>query len=77
MRTVICLKKKTKKRPLTAEDKKENRRLSSQRVFNENVIEMLKRFKIVADRYRNRRKRFGFGLRLNLITGIYNYELAL
>jgi len=67
-------KKKTKKHPLTSEDKKENKKLSSQRVLNENVIGMLKRFKIIADKYRNRRKRFG--LRLNLIAGIYNYELV-
>ncbi|NGX58103.1 MAG: hypothetical protein K940chlam3_01004 [Chlamydiae bacterium] len=66
-------KKKTKKNPLTKEDKKKNRKLSSERVLNENVIGMIKRFKIVADRYRNRRKRFG--LRFNLIVGIYNYEL--
>ncbi|KJV55040.1 transposase [Orientia tsutsugamushi str. Kato PP] len=39
----------------------------------ENVIAMLKRFKIIADKYRNRRKRFG--LRFNLISGIYNFEL--
>jgi hypothetical protein len=67
-------KKKTKKYPLTAEDKRNNRHLSSQRVLNENVIGMLKRFKIIADRYRNRRKRFG--LRFNLIAGIYNFELG-
>lgn len=67
-------KKKTKKSPLTKEDKKSNRKLSSLRVLNENVIGMLKRFKIIADKYRNRRKRFG--LRFNLIAGIYNYELA-
>lgn len=66
-------KKKTKKNPLTKEDKKKNRELSSQRVLNENVIGMVKRFKIIADRYRNRRKRFG--LRFNLIAGIYNFEL--
>lgn len=66
-------KKKTKKCPLTKDDKKQNRVLSSQRVLNENVIGMLKRFKIIADRYRNRRKRFG--LRFNLIAGIYNFEL--
>ena len=67
-------KKKTKKNPLTKEDKLKNRELSSERVLNENVIGMIKRFKIVADRYRNRRKRFG--LRFNLITAIYNMELA-
>lgn len=67
-------KKKTKKKPLTKEDKKANRQLSSERVLNENVIGVLKRFKIIADRYRNRRKRFA--LRLNLIAGIYNWELS-
>ena len=66
-------KKKTKRRPLTKEDKENNKRLSSERVLNENVLGMLKRFKIIADKYRNRRKRFG--LRFNLIAGIYNYEL--
>jgi len=66
-------KKKSKKNPLTKEDKKNNQKLSSERVLNENVIGMLKRFKIIADKYRNRRKRFG--LRFNLIAGIYNYEL--
>ena len=66
-------KKKTKKNPLSKEDKRNNKKLSSERVLNENVIGMLKRFKIIADRYRNRRKRFG--LRFNLIAGIYNWEL--
>lgn len=66
-------KKKTKKKPLTKEDKKANRRLASERALNENVIGVLKRFKIIAERYRNRRKRFA--LRFNLIAGIYNLEL--
>ncbi|KAF3361912.1 hypothetical protein PHSC3_001469 [Chlamydiales bacterium STE3] len=56
------------------EDKKNNKKLSSERVSNENVIGLLKRFKIIADRYRNRRKRFGF--RFNLIVGIYNLGLC-
>ncbi len=67
-------KKKTKKNPLTKEDKRNNRELSSQRVLNENVIGMIKRFKIVSDRYRNKRKRFG--LRFNLIAAIYNMEIG-
>lgn len=67
-------KKKSKKKPLTKEDKKKNQELSSERVLNENVIGMVKRFKIIADKYRNRRRRFG--LRFNLIAGIYNLELA-
>jgi phage terminase large subunit GpA-like protein len=66
-------KKKSKKNPLTKEDKKQNQTLSAERVPNENVIGSVKRFKIIADKYRNRRKRFG--LRFNLIAGIYNFEL--
>ncbi len=66
-------KKKTKKNPLTKEDKKNNQKLASERVLNENVIGSIKRFKIISDRYRNRRKRFT--LRFNLIAGIYNWEL--
>jgi hypothetical protein len=66
-------KKHSKKHPLTQEDKTRNKQLSSERVPNEHSIGMIKRFKIVADKYRNRRKRFG--LRFNLISGIYNYEL--
>ena len=66
-------KKKSKNNPLTLSDKQRNRELSSQRVLNEHAIGKIKRFKIVADKYRNRRKRFG--LRFNLIAGIYNREL--
>jgi hypothetical protein len=66
-------KKKSKHNPLTKEDKIRNRELSSERVLNEHVLGKLKRFKIISDRYRNRRKRFG--LRFNLIAGIYNFEL--
>jgi hypothetical protein len=66
-------KKKTKKNPLTKDDQKNNRQLVSERVLNENVSGVIKRFKIIADRYRNRRKRFA--LRFNLIAGIYNFEL--
>ena len=46
-------KKKRAKNPLTKDDKQNNRKLASQRALNENVIGMLKRFKIIADRYRN------------------------
>jgi hypothetical protein len=66
-------KKKSKRHPLTEEEKANNQRLSRDRVLNENVIGSVKRFKIISDRYRNRRKRFG--LRFNLIAGIYNLEL--
>lgn len=67
-------KKSTKKKPLTVAEKQQNRKISSERVLNENVIGSLKRFRILSDRYRNRRKRFG--LRFNLIAGIYNFEVG-
>ncbi|WP_425363764.1 IS5 family transposase [Candidatus Tisiphia endosymbiont of Hybos culiciformis] len=65
-------KKKSKKKPLTNEDKKNNQNIASQRVTCEHIIGRIKRFKIIADRYRNRRKRFA--LRVNLIAGICNFE---
>jgi hypothetical protein len=66
-------KKRSKKNPLTEVDKKENQRISSSRVTVENVIRSIKIFRIIAEKYRNRRKRFS--LRLNLIAAIYNYQL--
>ena len=65
-------KKKSKKHPLSKEDKSFNRLVSRERVLNENVISFIKRFKIVSDKYRNRRKRFK--LRFNLICGICNFD---
>ena len=67
-------KKRTKKSPLTKADKVKNREVSSKRVLNENVIGVVKRFRIIAEKYRNRRKRFN--LRFSLIAGIYNFELG-
>ena len=66
-------KKRSKKNPLTKEDKMQNRKISSSRVLVENVIRCLKIFRVLAEKYRNRRKRYG--LRLNLIAGIYNFQL--
>ena len=65
-------KKKSKNNPLTKEDKKNNQELASKRALNENVIGSINRFKIVSDKYRNRRKRFA--LRFNLIAAIHNLE---
>ena len=66
--------KSSKNKKLTKEQKQQNKKLAKDRVLNEHVIGKLKRFKIIADRYRNRRKRFG--LRFNIIAGIYNYEFS-
>ena len=59
-------KKRSKKHPLSTTDKARNRAISSQRVICENVIAMLKRFKIISDRYRNRHRRFGLRFSLSL-----------
>ena len=67
--------KKSKKHPLTPEQREDNRLLSKQRIFCEHVIGKLKIFRILKERYRNRRKRFG--LRFNLISAIYNLSLNL
>ncbi len=66
-------KKKKKNQKLTKEEKRTNKQLASDRVMNEHVNGLLKRFKVFAEKYRNRRKRFG--LRVNLLAGIYNFEL--
>ena len=63
-------KKRNKKNPLTDEDKKVNREISSERVEIENVFGEIKRFRIIAEKYRNRRKRFG--LRFAIIAAIFN-----
>jgi transposase len=65
--------KKTKRHPLSPAQKTSNRALSRQRILVENIIRRLKIFRILSERYRNRRKRFG--LRFNLIAAIYNMEL--
>jgi hypothetical protein len=56
--------KKSKLHPLSQEQKASNRMLSRKRILIENIIRRLKIFRILSERYRNRRKRFG--LRFNL-----------
>jgi len=65
-------KKKSKCHELTADEKAENRRISSERILIENINAKVKVFKITANKYRNRRKRYG--LRMSLICGIINFE---
>lgn len=66
-------KKRSKKNPLTKDDKIQNQDIARRRVIAENVIGSIKRFKIIADKYRNRRKRFA--LRFNLITAFHNFMI--
>jgi hypothetical protein len=48
--------KRSKKNPLTTEDKLRNHTISSSRIAVENIIRELKIFRIIAEKYRNRRK---------------------
>ena len=65
--------KRSKNNPLTVEQKRENKVLSSIRVCCEHINRRIKRFKIFSCRYRNKRKRHG--LRMALISGIYNLDI--
>jgi len=51
---------------------KYNKSISSPRMKIEHIVGRVKRFKIVAERYRNKMRKFG--LRFNLVSGIVNYE---
>ena len=68
--------KRSKHHPLTLtpEQKQDNRALSRRRIMIEHILGRLKVFKILSERSRNRRRRFG--LRFNLIAAVYNRELA-
>ena len=59
---------------LSSLEKAYNQELARERICIEHVNRRLKIFKILRDRYRNRRRRYG--LRCNLIAAFYNYELA-
>lgn len=66
--------KKPRRAELSGEQKESNRELAGRRIVVEHVIRSLKVFRILAERYRNRRRRFQ--LRFNLIAGLHNYELS-
>jgi transposase len=64
--------KKSKHHPRTPDEKANNREIARQRIGCEHRIGRWKVFRILMERYRNRRKRFG--LRFNLIAAICNLE---
>jgi hypothetical protein len=68
-------KKKPKNGNLSLLEKDYNRALAQDLIVIEYVNRSLKVFKILSSRYRNRRRRYGF--RCNLLSALYNYELAL
>lgn len=65
--------KKSKYHPLTKKEKQKNRSLARKRIAIEHIFRKLKVFRILSERYRNRRQRFA--IRFNLIAAIYNLEL--
>ena len=65
-------KKRSKNHPLTDQERKSNREISRKRIFVEHAIRFVKRFRILSERYRNRRKRFA--LRFSLIAGLCNFD---
>ena len=67
--------KKTKLHLLDKEQKSGNKALSQKRIVIEHIFCKLKVFRILKERYRNRRKRFG--LRFSLIAAVYNMELKI
>jgi transposase len=66
--------KSSKNHKLTPEEKAKNRELSRRKIVIEHINGWIKRFKIPAYRYRNKRLRHG--LRVALICGIYNAMLG-
>ena len=66
--------KSSKHKPLDKEKRRYNRQVASQRIGNEHTIGFIKRFRIIAGRYRNRLRRFS--LRFTLIAAICNFEIA-
>jgi transposase len=67
--------KKPKNKELTAEEKTYNRELSRLRIVIEHINRRIKRFKIMCDRYRNKRKRHG--LRMTILCALHNMDLGL
>jgi transposase len=67
--------KKNKLHPLDKEQEHTNRTLSRKRIVIEHIFRKLKVFRILKERYRNRRKRFA--LRFSLIAAVYNMELKI
>lgn len=70
----VLPKKRSKNMPLTKEEKRNNHLISRKRIYVEHAIRFVKRFRILSERYRNRRKRFA--LRFSLLAGICNFDMS-
>lgn len=67
--------KATKKKPLTAEQKENNRIISGIRILSEHAIGGMKRLKAASDVYRNRLPNLDDTFNL-LAAGLWNFHLA-
>lgn len=68
-------KKKPRGRELTAEEKAENQKLSSERVIVEHHIGGVKRSRIVQDTYRNRKEKY-VDIVMETACGLHNYRVS-
>ncbi len=66
--------KRQKGKPLGKDEKQYNRALSRIRVKVENAIRRLEIFRILCERYRNKRR--GYGIKFNIIAGIVNLKMG-
>jgi len=66
--------KKSKKNPLSKEQREHNKNLASFRIKVEHKIREIKIFKIMAETYRNFQKKYN--MRFNIIAGIVNLKLG-
>ena len=67
--------KQSRQSRLDPSERQHNRLLANLRIVIEHTNRRLKIFRVLAERYRNRRRRYG--LRFNLIAAIINFDLAL
>jgi hypothetical protein len=64
--------KATKTKPLDPEEKQYNKALSRVRIIVENILGDMKTFRILSDRYRNKRKRYN--IKFKIVAGIVNLK---
>jgi hypothetical protein len=72
MRTSETPKKKPRGCALSPEEKRENRRISRERIQIKNINAKINVFKITSSKYHKRRRRFR--PRVSLICGIINFK---
>lgn len=64
--------KSSKNHKLTSDDKKENQKKASKRIFIEHINAKIKTFQMLKQKYRNRRRYYN--LRMNLVCGLINFD---